>query len=997
MAEVVRFGPFTRCVSAVEPHVAPPETMANGQNMLVDPVAGGAFKRNGCVTAGYGESLNASTKRATNGIMESAPEWVPYRLRSFFSPSLADGASQGAPTPSILYGKEASSTSWPTVDDGIFGQEYVLRSDANYNLLKEYGITAYPTAGGALGTPLYYKVVPFWYESGEGGYSRGAFEFARRFVASGSWGTVDAGRWRYYPNLRGTPLRWDGGTNAASNDITSSVRVWPTGPFAPLWVPTVTANDGSGTARTDARPWLGGDCFYLSVIFQFEDGSYSLPTKPVLRTANSAALTTAYASLTYGSVPVGPEGVIARILLRSPKQTKAATTDNTTVDISDMRILGVLRNNTQTSYVDTLADDDGLLLDTDVVRWDLICPPRARYYGTGDQRVIAGYTLPNPAAIMLTCAGITSDYDQNAYGDGSSGLTGTTVPLYRVVNTGTAATSYVQTAVAGAGATLTSSTQWTFNTYTTLQSLVDAINASTTSTNGEQWKAQVAPGADPNASTMDLCATVWVSSSSTSAASTTLTLDAATVASIPIGYKIHDTAAGPVIPAETYITAKTSTTQVTMSAAASGAGAAAALYIYADTGDTACTASEASAANRFGWIRVFAHQVPGMVYFKRTALPNYDKPNKDRIYFTISSPGAAATGMSVAANAWGASNRRDGVDDPGQVMGIVDVEGAAVIAYRNRIGLFINLRGANTAEDFDYRILTINGTVGCVSPWSVVAANGCAVYATPTGIKATDKSRREIMLSDEIYNAARGKGDLAYEVPLCVFAAARDIANCWLGGAVWGNRLVYAYRRSASTYGWSVYDFTPGADQNGLDSLANPETRKAYGWSTMCQLDSTNDEFGPRAMGAVQGSGGVLLYGAINDNYGTNDGRIDQLMKSGQATDNGVNIVANFETRRLLSGAGTGFKAKAWTVTHKVGYSGATLSHIRLESGSTESTLPITSAGSNDVVIERLQVNQAGRTRGRVAQGYYEDATASVGGVVWYADLELRTLRTLGS
>jgi len=996
MADVIRFGPFTRCVSAVEPHVAPPETMANGQNMLVDPVAGGAFKRNGCVTAGYGESLNASTKRATNGIMESAPEWVPYRLRSFFSPSLVDGVSQGAPTPSILYGKEATSTSWPTVDDGVFGQEYVLRGDANYNLLKEFGSTAYPTSGGALGTQLYYKVVPFWYESGEGGYSRGAFEFARRFVASGSWGTVDAGRWRYYPNLRGTPLRWDGGTNAASNDITSSVRVWPTGPFAPLWAPTITANDGSGTARTATRPWLGGDTFYLSVLFQFEDGSYSLPTYPVLRTLNSAALTTAYASVTIANIPRGPEGVVARILVRSPKQTLTATTDPTSVDISDMRILGVLRNNEQTSYTDTLADDDGLLVDTDVVRWDLICPPRARHIGTGDQRVLVGYTLPNPAAIMLTCAGISSDYDQNAYSDSNSGLSGSTSAVYRVVNTGTAATSYVQTAVASGG-TLTSSTQWTFNTYTTLQALVDAINASTTSTNGEQWKAQVAPGADPNASTMDLCATVWVSTSSTSAASTTLTLDAATVANIPIGYKIHDTAVGPVIPADTYITAKTSTTQVTMSAAASGAGAAAALYIYADTGDTACTSGEA-VASRFGWIRVFAHQVPGMVYFKRTAMPNYDKPNKDRVYFTISSPGAAATGVSIAANAFGASNRRDGVNDPGQVMGIVDVEGAAVIAYRKKIGLFINLRGANTAEDFDYRILTINGSAGCISPWSVVGANGCAVYATATGIKATDKSRREIMLSDDIYNASRDKGDLAYEIPRAAYAAARDIANCWLGGCVWGNRLVYCYRRSASTYGWSVYDFTPGADQNGLDSLANPETRKPYGWSTMCQLDSTNDELGPRAVGAVEtDNNGYVLFGAINDNYGTNDGRIDKLMYPGQATDNGENIIASFETRRLLSGAGSGFKAKAWTLTHKVGYANATWSHIRLESGATESTVSIATAGSNDVVIERLQINQLGRTRGKAAQGYFYDATASVGGVVWFADLELRTIRTLGS
>ena len=67
MGEVVvqRFGPFTRSVSAVELHVAPPETIANGQNMLVDPIAGGCFKRNGCLVDSYGETLNGATKRAT--------------------------------------------------------------------------------------------------------------------------------------------------------------------------------------------------------------------------------------------------------------------------------------------------------------------------------------------------------------------------------------------------------------------------------------------------------------------------------------------------------------------------------------------------------------------------------------------------------------------------------------------------------------------------------------------------------------------------------------------------------------------------------------------------------------------------------------------------------------------------------------------------------------------------------------------------------------------
>ena len=984
----MQFGPFTRAVSAVEDHVAPPETMAGGSNMLVDPVAGCAFKRSGFSIVG--DTVAGVSNHANAGILESAPGYVPCRLRQFQSETLVDGALGGFPTHSVLYRKEASSASWPTIDDGFFGTEYVRRSASNYSLLSEFGSAAYPTdgsngGGGFASSGIFYKVMPFWYESGEGGYSRGGFEFARRFVASGSWGTLDAGRWRYYPNLRGTPLRWDGGSNDSNSSVANNIRVRPTGPFAPLWVPTVTANDGSGTARTATRPWLGADSFYLSVLFQFEDGSYSLPTYPIFRTLNSAALTTAYASVTYGSVPRGPAGTIARVLVRSLKQVLTATTDATTVDISDLRILGVLRNNTQTSFVDTLADDDGLLQDTDIVRWDLICPPRAQHIGTGDQRVIIGKLLPSQCAIELTCAGISSDYDQNT--SETAEAPGTTSAVYRVTSTG------LQLAVASANATLAITTvDWA--TYTTVKAVVDQVNATTRDATHGQWKAQIAPGADPYAASSGLCPTTWVSSSSTSAASTTLTVDATTCANMPIGYKIHDTAAGPVIPAGTYVVKKLSSTTVQMSAAASGAGAAAALYFYPDTGDTSCTSSNA-VADRFGWIRVFSSSYGGMAYFKRSAMPNYDRVAKDRIYFTISSPGAASTGVSVAPNAWGASNRRDGVASPGQIMGIADVEGAAVILYSKRIGLFVNERGSNTAEDYDYRIKTINWSVGCVSPWSVVSVAGCVVYATSVGLKATDRTRREIRLTDDIYQPTRGLGDLAYEIPKCVAATGADDPDCWMGGAHWHNRLIYSYRRSGSTYGFSVYDFSLGADQTGIDALADPVNRTTYGWSTMCYMDIENDVFGPRAMGAIQRTTGLLVYGAINDNDGTNDGRVDQMFTG--PNDNGVGITGTFSSRRVLADPSTLFSAQSVTSVHRSSYSGPTVAMSRLTSGSSAgSSLPITSSGSDTVTLERLQWPQDHRSPGKCLQVIWYDDAASTGAAVFSLTMKAEVLRSNG-
>lgn len=989
--QVFTFGPFNRSVSVVEPHLAPPETLAAGSvNYLIDPISGGAFKRSGCAIAG-GDTANASTKRATNGIMESAPEWVPARLRPFKSAALADGASGGYPTYSVLFRKEPSSTSWPTVDDGHFGTDYVRRASTNYNLLKEFGVNCWPTGGGAHGAAIQYRVVPFWYESGEGGYSRGAFEFARRFATAGSWGSLDAGRWRYYPNLRAMPMRWDGGCNNDSSTITNAVRYYPTGPFSPPWMPTATETS-SGTASTQ-RQWKEGTAFYYSVMYQWEDGSYSMPVIP--RPGNATLTggygykvlgtpggTNYYRSVDYTGIPIGPSGVVARVLLRSPKQVLAAATDVLTIDPSDLRILGVLRNNTQTTFSDTLADDDGLLEADEIVRFDGICPPRARHIGTGDSRVIVGYTLQNPGAIHLYLMGVATNFDQNL-AETATGTSGATSGVWRVTET------TLECGLANAG-TIASIVTYTLSSYT-IQDLVDAINATAISANVGAWRAQVVPGADPNAPASSLCPTVWVTSSSATLQGTTaLAMDATRGAAVPIGYKIHDT--GGAIPAGTYIVSKDSTTQCVMSANAVSSSSAAALYIYADCGDTACTASLA-VASRFGWVRAFGGWLPSVVYFRRTSMVGYDQPATNRTYFTTSSPGAAATGVSLAANAYIASNRRDAAENSGQVMGIVDIQGAAVIAYAKRINLFVNERGSNTGEDFDYRLQTVNATRGCASPWSLVAAAGCAVYLTNIGLVATDKSKREILLSSDEYQPARGKGNFAYEVPLCVAAAAADSPDCWFSGALWGNRLVYSYRTDSYPYAFSVYDFSPGADSIGLDALADPEQRRPYGWSSICFLDSDNLEFGPRAMGAVEASDGLRLYGALNDNYGTNDGRVDQLFTG--ATDNGVNVYATLQTRTLLPQPNQRFSHQTVTVVHKVNYSGVTAAPLRTLGGG--GTYALTSSGSNDFQRDRFQLNQSDRSPGVLASVQISDMTASVGGVIWTMELETDVLRLIGA
>ena len=984
----LEFGPFTRSVTTVEAHLAPAECIAAGSvNYLVDPVAGGAFKRAGFSTAGYNEAVDAN-KRAQQGITESKPGWVAARLRSFKSDALADGAAGGYPTPSILYRREASSTSWPTVDDGIFGTEYIRRASANYVALSEFGSNCYPTGGGTMGGEVKFKVAPLWYESGDGGYMRGATEFTRRFFAAGSWTTVDGGRWRYYGNLRGTPLRWDGGCNDSSSVVANSIRVIPTGPLPPAWMPTL-ANGSSTATRTAEYPWKDGDAFFYSVVHQFEDGSYSAPVIPRQvnatltsgygwKVVGSAGGANFYKSVDWSNIPIGPAGTIARVLLRTRKMNMAATTDAVTVDISDLRVCGVLRNNTQTTYTDTLADDDGLLLDADVVRFDTICPPRSRYLGTGDNRVLAGYTLPNPLAIQLVASGAGVDYGLNL-DETSSSTTGATSNVYRVRSDG------LELGLAVGGVLTSTVVDWA--TYPTLQAVVDKVNTINAASTFGQWRAQLCPGADPTAASSGLARTVITGVSSTSAASTTLTLDAATCAAVPIGYKIYDSAGK--IASGTYVVEKLSSTTVKLSVAASGAGSAAALVFYADCGDEACV----SAAATRGIVRAIGPSVPGFVYFKRSALAGYDRPAKDRIYFTAGSPGAAATGVSMAPNLWVVSNRRDGVNDSGQVMGIADVQGAAVVLYRKRVALFVNERGSNTGEDYDYRMQTVNDSRGCVSPWSVVAANGAVVYATPVGLVATDKSRREINLTADMYQPIRGKGSMSYEIPKCVAAAAADSPDCWMVGASWGNRLVYAYRTGASSYVFAVYDFSLGVDAQGLESLASPAERRPYGWSSECVLDYSGlAEFGLRAIGAVSASDGLRLYAALNDNSGTTDGRYDQAFTG--STDNGSDINATLNSKLVVADPKTRLSCQNMTVLHKVGYAGFTVSTERA-SGST-TTYSIASSGSADFAQELVQLTQANRSPGPHCALVLDDFGSSTGGIVWRVDVEVDVLQKIG-
>lgn len=874
----------------------------SSRDCFIDPATGGVSKRGGCTI------LNETSAASPAGLLNFK---AGFKARKFFaldSPSM----SNGYPIPAVLYGEDTNA-GFPTADSGFPGTIYASSTNAaaatnalkNYSLLEEffagdtYGEPTTETA--AADYPL--RVVPIWYESGDGVYNRGALtgaagndQFMQQFLACGSRSIVQTQNWLYSANLRCTPWRWNKELNESSTTGAAAatqriVRIYPTGPFPPLFPPEAT----TGTSASSGTTWTDGDTFYISVVFQFEDGSYSLPFVPrpsvsstVLPnglgrvTVGNIPGTTKYLSVTYSDIPIGPHGTVARVILRTPKQNRQATTDTITVEPLNLRVVGVLRNNTQTSYEDFQGDDDSLLEDNDVVRFDLVCPRRARYYGTGDQRVAACYTLPNTAAIMLalTDAGVGGAVHDKNLPDTDDLCYGATAFLVRITSTqlelhynGGAAVNFATNAKA-----------FLFSTYTTLQKLVDAINTTTQADFCKGWRAQLAPGVDGSMASTSLTLTTMDIACGTTNTSTTVT-SAALFGPVGVGMKVKGTG----ITAGTYVVSKASASSLTLSTAATATGSPT-LTFYQETGDNSIV--DAGAETTVGYMRNFGPNWPLLLHCKPSAFPGYDKPDKTGVYFTMSSPGALVSGVSLAPNSWLAGNKLLPHSSPRQQMqractGIVDLEGAGLIAYTDGIYLFKNQRGGNSGEDFDCRLYTINDGRGCISYLGLTSGNGWAAYPTTQGIVVTDKNGREFVISGDVFNASDNTGDLANEIKLSSASAASDSDDQYLSVAVIGSKLAVAFRNSQTTDPRVLYyDFSPGVEASGIEEVLDSRKAAPYIWSPPALYNAGDGLGAIGAMGSIHNSSGRIDYIAYDDNGGsTGDGRLDQVNTS-TASDN---------------------------------------------------------------------------------------------------------------
>ena len=913
-------GPWTGGYrSSVPPFMAAPDQLVSAGltadtntsvDCVIDPFTGGVSRRNGCAILNDTLTGSVPSKLEAAGLLNLSYVSRCRKLFAVDSPSLTNGY----PTLCGLFGTDDNSGFGVSGDSGYKATLWLNSTNSaastnaikNHSLLEEFTYdTNYSKTPNTKATAADYvmKVVPMFVDSGLGLYNRGAptgtaatDKFNQQSLCAGARNVLQTQNWMYSFGLRHNPWRWnkrfqDVAATGATGEV---VRVYPAGPWGPLFPPNATTPSSS----TSNASWLDGDTYFLSVIFQFEDGSYSAPFLPraandILTGGNGMVTvgtitgTAKYRYVTYSNIALGPQGTVARILCRTPKQTRTATTDAITVSPLDLRIIGVLKNNTQTDYVDYAGRDDSLLDDPDVIRFDYVLPRRSRYVGTGDQRVLLSYTLPNTSAIMLAPTGVSAlrannvvDTSSTSYAVNASYMRITTTDL-ELHYSGGGAASYITATTSnspyapGAGE---NAVKFPFSTFTSLEVLVDAINATTTSSACKAWACQLAPGIDGTMPTANLAPTTQ-SLACTTAGTTTLTFTSgADALKVPVGAEVS----GTNVTAGTYVLWTSYSGGVgtcVLSASATLNAASTARNFYSNTGD------EGFVTGATGFVRSFSPTWPCLAYMQTSAFPD-TTADTTSVYFTGSSPGAASNGISLAPNSWLSGNRRLPHVSPRArhartCVGIVDIESSALIAYSDGIYVLANQRGANTGEDEDYRLFTVNDTRGCISYLGLTSGNGWAAYPTTEGIVITDKNRREFVISSDIYNSSDGTGDLAYEIGQSAASVAADTDDQHFSMGVMGSKLVALIRGSDSANARALaYDFSPGVEASGVEELLNPDTKRAYIWNPPAifnNIVSTGLLVTPGAIGSIRNASGRLDYISYDSNAGTGTGRVDRI------------------------------------------------------------------------------------------------------------------------
>lgn len=953
--QVQRYGfPFHGLVNSVDDHEVGPGAITAGNDFLVSPGA----------TPGAGRLVRRRGSSAigdSTGVLEmpvASATMAGLELFELQTPSV----SSGYPQIGVLFADESKR----------FGQMYVRSGSTDYTLGEDFGSTHYPTAASTQGN---WKVPAMAYDgNGATGYTRGAFEENRRRLAAGTRKRVGVRDWEYGGGFLSSPWKWNRAYNTASGSGSENTRWNHMGHVPPLWAPQYDSTN-SATRKAAVAPWKEGDRFFVSVMFEWEDGSRSMPFIPReidgtltnglgrITLANDNDGTTEYFDfIALRNIPIGPPGVRRRILLRSPKvEASSVLSPNPT----DLRVLGILENNTQTSYNDPLGDDEALVQDSDIVRFDHMWPKRARYAWTFDQRVALGYVRQNPNAIIVAPAGVSVAYDINAEDDAAA-LIGSTAFTLRV-------TTLHLELKAGSFASATPLTDtYALSSSKTLQQLVDEINASVVGDSGRKWVAQLVPGADGSAPTTELAPTVQALTCATNTDSLAVT-SAALFADVAEGMKV----AGTGITAGTYVVSKVNNSRLILSAVATATGSTSLTY-YVDVGDEAIFADGAR-----GSIRCYGGSFAQPLALKQTWLDRTQTEKRDVMY-----SGGGPAHAPFAANNFYLSretNHRTAESEAGILMGGAALRNGSVVFYSRRILWLVNERAGGSGEDADYRLRTIDFARGCISPYSIVQGNGWVGCMTADGYWVFDGERVAIITRD-IFDrdpSGSGRGELAYEVTASAAQAASDGTDYGFKAHYRDGRLWLRYRTAANT--WSVlnYDCTPSVESSGLGQVLKPDGTP-YGWSTRLGYSWRSFSAGrslPGCIGSVRASDGVHLYATDDSNDQTRCGLLYEFEIPARYQDGISGYIA--ETATLMFDMLGTFRRKSANDLYAVYYlntgeadASNTLLLARHQSGTPWSLfqLPRTTGSGVAFTRKRFDVPFAGRSP---AEGYQFTITGS--------------------
>jgi len=639
--------------------------------------------------------------------------------------------------------------------------------------------------------------------------------------------------------------------------------------------------------------WRGSDRFYYSVAYKFEDDSIWMPCTPRgpndqvtagfnLFTVNASNFTAGYEKLTWTHIPIGPYGTKSRFLLRSLK-IDASIESTLALNPRDLKVVWEIQDNVTTSYEDFFADDDALQFDINdlFIRDDHIMPPRARYIFGGDTRVCHSYGGFNPAAVVLAPVGRATDYDLNSPDD-TAALFNQNSQYMRLELDSSGVGTLRLTESDG---TTALDTTFALATYNTLEKLVDAINATTctnASPNNKQWRAQICPGANPQAvpATYLTPHHRTIASCVVTNTSNELTKAAGGLSKVAVGAIITKTG----VPAGTHVLRIDSDTKLIMSANATSTSTSDVIFTF-DLGDSPTSGTTV----RDGYQRVISNSLPGFLYFNSAYLDQFPI-EKNAVWMTVADPGS----IKSAANCFAAraANKHLPPLEAGISMGGFAVDNGFVVPFSLKNAAIRNTRDTGSGVDSDYKLFIINETRGCCAWQTVVPGGRFGLLGTPDGLVAADLYN-EILISPDVFqHTPTARGDWDYEIPKCIAATGMDDDTAYWIAEIARGMIFVNYRDSVSDARPSrqvIYDFSSGKESNGLAALVRGSGDRwpgsLWGWSNELVRAVT-------AMSEGRSSDGVHVYGWNDANAGsTGDGRIDELETSD--TDNGTAISAS--------------------------------------------------------------------------------------------------------